>query len=140
MFPKPRTAPLVLPASNGPLHVEWDERHKLCLFTFGGVWTWHDCRDALQTASFLRDEYRGSVTYVYDLTASRLPPRLFQDQVKRLLLLDLSPRPGKIMLVDQGQTLPLLLETMRRMYPREMPAVVRIVESIARARTLALES
>lgn len=121
-----------------PLTVEWDERHRLCLFTFGGVWTWHDCRDGLQTAAYMRDEHKISVNYVYDFTASRLPPRLFQDQVKKLLLVDLHPRPVKLILVGQEVALQVLLETMRRLYTREMHPRIEIVENVARARTLSL--
>lgn len=122
-----------------PLNVEWDERHRLCLFTFGGVWTWHDCRDGLQTAAFMRDDHKGgAVNYVYDFTSSRLPPRLFQDQVKKLLLVDLHPRPMKIILVGQEVALQVLLETMRRLYTREMHPRIEIVENVARARTLSL--
>lgn len=121
-----------------PLTVEWDERHRLCLFVFGGVWTWHDCRDGLQTAAYMRDEHKMSVNYVYDFTSSRLPPRLFQDQVKKLLLVDLHPRPVKLILVGQEVALQVLLETMRRLYTREMHPRIEIVENVARARTLSL--
>ena len=132
--PKLVTKSLSLP----PLTVEWDERHRLCLFVFGGVWTWHDCRDGLQTAAYLRDEHKGAVNYVYDFTASRLPPRIFQDQVKKLLLVDLHPRPLKLILVDQGLGLEVLLETMRRLYQREMHPYIITVENIARARSVSL--
>jgi hypothetical protein len=121
-----------------PLNVEWDERHRLCLFVFGGVWTWHDCRDGLQTAAYMRDEHKAAVNYVYDFTSSRLPPRLFQDQVKKLLLVDLHPRPVKIILVGQEVVLQVLVETMRRLYSREMHPRIEVVENVARARTLSL--
>jgi hypothetical protein len=132
--PKMTTKSLSLP----PLTVEWDERHRLCLFIFGGVWTWHDCRDGLQTAAYMRDEHKAAVNYVYDFTSSRLPPRLFQDQVKKLLLVDLHPRPVKIILVGQEVALQVLLETMRRLYTRELHPRIEIVENVARARTLSL--
>ncbi len=128
------TRSLALP----PLNVEWDERHHLCLFVFGYVWTWHDCRDALQTAAYMRDEHKAAVNYVYDLSASRLPPRLFQEQVKKLLLVDLHPRPVKLILVGQITGLEVLVETMRRLYTKEMHPTIEIVESVARARTLSL--
>jgi hypothetical protein len=121
-----------------PLNVEWDERHRLCLFVFGGVWTWHDCRDGLQTAAYMRDEHKAAVNYVYDFTSSRLPPRLFQDQVKKLLLVDLHPRPVKIILVGQEVVLQVLVETMRRLYTREMHPRIEIVENVARARVLSM--
>lgn len=94
------------------IEVRWDTQNpETLLCEFHGNWTWHECREAMQTMCYLQESTPFSADYVFDLTDSTLSPRTCLNQLKKLLNMDMEPPPRHIVIVDQFHR-SRLMETM----------------------------
>lgn len=122
------------------IDVAWDDSaQQTLLCRFSGQWTWHECREALQAAAYLHEAVSHPVTYIYDLTESRLSARQAMEQFRKLMELPMSPQPAALILVENGVYLSLLQDTLDRLFQHTERIPVAFVNSLARARALVRE-
>lgn len=94
------------------INIAWDKQLKhMLICQFEGVWTWHQCREALQVVMYMQEGATQPITYVYDLTDSTLETRACLNRLQKLLNLSLQPSPERIVIVDKSLRL-TSLETM----------------------------
>jgi len=84
------------------IEVHWDrQRAETLVCEFHGKWTWHECREAMQTMTYLQESTPFSADYVFDFSQSTLAPRACLNQLKDLLNMRMDPPPRQVVIVDQ---------------------------------------
>lgn len=125
------------PTATHHIEVAWDDaKQRIIVCRFKEQWSWHECRDALQTVTYMHDSVEHEVSYIYDLTESRLTARAAMENVKKLIEVHISPTPRKIIIVDRSIQLRLLVDTLERLFPDQMPDNVEFADSLQRARAM----
>jgi hypothetical protein len=119
------------------IEIGWyGSKQQIILCRFKNMWSWHECRDAMQVAMYMQDTVEHSVSYVYDLTESKLASRALMDNVKKLIELVFSPAPTKIIIVDKGTRVNMMVDMLERLFPQSMPDNIEFTDSLARAENL----
>ncbi|MCU0513636.1 MAG: hypothetical protein MUE40_13835 [Anaerolineae bacterium] len=128
MTPAPTTAHITIEQDNAD--------PTLVILHFYGDWSWHECRDVMQTALYMQEMTEIPFGYIYDLSESRLASRALMEHMKKLLQLVISPAPRGIVIVDKGTKLQMMVDLLARLYPQKMPDTLYFAENLSRARTL----
>ena len=58
------------------------------------------------------------------------------DNVKKLIELVISPAPEKIVIVDKGTKLHLMVDMLERLFPQTMPDNIQFADSVVRAQSI----
>jgi uncharacterized membrane protein len=114
------------------IDIRWDTKNPETLICeFHGNWTWHECREAMQTMTYYQENTPFSADYVFDLSESSLSPRTCLTQLKKLLNMDMQPPPGQIVVVDQFHR-SRMMETMLSSVSHALG--IQFVDSLKQAR------
>jgi hypothetical protein len=85
------------------IDIRWDnQNHKALICEFKGDWTWHECREAMQVMVYMQDGSGMTVHHIYDLSNSTLSTRACINRLQKLLKLEISPAPERIVIVDKA--------------------------------------
>jgi hypothetical protein len=132
-----QAAPMNPVKTTDNIEIGWyGDKQRIILCRFKNMWTWHECRDAMQVAIYMQDTVEYPVSYIYDLTESKLTSRALMDNVKKLIELVFSPAPEKVVIVDKGTKLHLMVDMLERLFPQSMPDNIQFAESLTRAETI----
>lgn len=94
------------------IQIKWDTyQKKTLLCEFEGVWTWRQCREAMQVVMYMQEEWTQPITAIFDLRNSTLKTRACLNRLQKLLQLQMHPAPEQIVIVDTPLRL-TSLETM----------------------------
>lgn len=117
------------------INISWDIYQKNTLVCqFNGIWTWHQCREAMQVVMYMQDGLSQPIAYIYDLTNSTLETRACLNRVQKLLQLQLQPAPQQIIIVDKPMRLTSLETMLRRTAQAE--GNLHFAENLTAARRL----
>lgn len=108
----------------------------LIILHFKNMWTWHECRDAMQVAMYMQETSDRPFSYIYDLTESKLASRTLMENVKKLIELVLSPAPEKIVIVDKGMKLQLMVDMLERLFPQKLKENIVFADSLKQAKAV----
>lgn len=120
------------------IHVSWDDnnRRNAIVLTFCDKWSWHDCKDAMQTAMYLRESVEHNVSFIYDITHNRLTARETLDHIHKLMNLALYPAPASVVIVEKGQHIQMLMDTLDTLFVKAEQQNVQFADNLARARAI----
>lgn len=117
-----------------PIEICWENDIKTGLgFHFRGDWDWRDCREALQTASFLHDDVEHDVSYFFDLTENRVATRVCINHLQKLVNTSIYPAPKRIIVIGTGFRFQMLLDVFEKLLPKNPFHDIEFAESIGEA-------
>ena len=108
----------------------YDNSQTNIVCSFKDLWTWYECREALQHIMYLQEEVPNRVNHVYDFAGSRLSAGKTIGNLRRLLNLSFAPAPKYIILVDKPLRMHILHNTVHRIFNGNVPDNLLLAESI----------
>ena len=119
------------------IDVKWyDPQQRAILCSFTNEWTWHECAEALQMALYMQESHPEPLTYIYDLTESRLSPRQSMTNLQKLLNLEIVPRPYQIIIVEKGVRMQMLIGFIGQAFPYDEHKNLQFVDSLLKVSAL----
>ena len=120
-----------------PVNVQWDDDTKQAIvLTFDDRWTWHECKEALQTAVYLRESVDYNISIIYDITPNKLPPRTTVENIQKLTNLTLYPVPEHIIIVEKGHRIEMMMDSFNMLFANAQRYNIAFASSLPRARAL----
>ena len=121
-----------------PITLDWlDVKEQAIIYHFTDTWTLHDAKEALQTAIYMQDEQSVQhVSYIYDLTASKVPPRQMMQAMKSVISLLLEPAPDCIIIVEPSERIRMVIDTLRQVVPHKLHERIFYAQTLPHAQTL----
>lgn len=108
-----------------PITVRWDDAAQtIILYTFESPWTWAEYNAAVQEAWQLDESVDHSTDTITDMTRSSLLPMGVLLQNIRKSVVEIPESTQTIVLVGAGRFPRALLDTIRRVYQRQMAKFV----------------
>jgi|GEM_PF-2985840 len=113
------------------IDIEWDTQFNTAIvMRFNGEWTWHACKEALQTLLYMRESRDVRVAYILDLHESTLVPRSAHTLLTRLLKSLLKEQPSRVVIIDKLHR----LATLQAMLPFAETDGIDYAQTIEEAR------
>lgn len=122
-----------------PVQAQWDDDSaaRILVFVFEGDWTWHECRDAMQTAEFLAEDMDSPISHVYDLSNSRLPQRAYVTILQKILTTRFSHVIKRTVIIERAHFIDTLRNMLAFAIMEQDMHTVHFADNIMRARVIA---